>query len=70
LRFWTGLALGLAGAYSLFLLLRAEGVFFFGPVVLNGGLVLEYMVWWTAACVMVGLYEESAFRGYVMQIIA
>src|SRR5581483_9482202 len=35
-RFWQGLALGFGGAVLLFLLLRAEGVFFFGAVVQTG----------------------------------
>lgn len=53
----------------LFLLLRAEGVFFFGPMVLSGREILLYAAWWGVACVLVGLYEEFFFRGYVLHTL-
>jgi hypothetical protein len=68
-RFWQGLALGLGGTLLLFGLLRAERVFFFGNVVLAGRAILLYALWWAAACVMVGLYEEFVFRGYVLHTL-
>ena len=68
-RFWQGIGLGLGGSFLLFLLLRAEGVFFFGPMVLSGREILLYAAWWGVACVLVGLYEEFFFRGYVLHTL-
>jgi membrane protease YdiL (CAAX protease family) len=68
-RFWQGIGLGLGGSLLLFLLLRAEGVFFFGPMVLSGREILLYAAWWGVACVLVGLYEEFFFRGYVLHTL-
>ena len=68
-RFWQGLTLGLGGALLLFLLLRAEGLFFFGDVVQTGRAILLYAGWWAVACVLVGLYEEFVFRGYVLHTL-
>ena len=68
-RFWQGLLLGLGGAFLLFLLLRAEGVFFFGPLVLTGLAILRYAGGWLAACILVGLYEEFVFRGYLQHTL-
>jgi membrane protease YdiL (CAAX protease family) len=68
-RFWQGWALGLCGAVLLFLLLRAESMFFFGNLVLAGREILTYAGKWAAGCVLVGLYEEFVFRGYVLHTL-
>jgi uncharacterized protein len=69
LRFWKGVALGLGGALLLFLLLRLEGVFLFGPVNLTGSAIFRYAAGWAAACFLVGVYEEFVFRGYLLQTL-
>lgn len=68
-RFWQGLAVGLGAALLLFLLLRMEGVFFFGHLVLTARAIVLYAGAWAAACVLLGLYEEFVFRGYVLHTL-
>ncbi len=68
-RFWQGLALGLGIASLLFLMLRAEGVFFFGPLAMTARAIVVYTAVWAVACFLVGLYEEFVFRGYLLHTL-
>lgn len=57
------------GAISLSLLLfvlRAAGVFAFGSLGLSGTRALQFAVFWAAFFLFVALFEEFAFRGYVL----
>jgi uncharacterized protein len=68
-RFWQGFALCSGAIVLLFLMLRAEGVFFFGHMDLTGRAILIYAGLWFLACVMVALFEEFVFRGYMLHTL-
>lgn len=63
-RFGEGLMWGLAMVLAICSLLKIEGHFSFGSLALSGSLALRYGLLWALATIMVGLSEESFFRGY------
>jgi membrane protease YdiL (CAAX protease family) len=70
-RFVTGYLLwGFLPITLVLLVLRACGVFFFGSLVLHGWQILVWGVIWALVFLFVGLVEEFATRGYVLQTLA
>ena len=63
--FWTGAACGIASFSFLMLLLRGIGVFTFGHLALHGEPALKFAFFWAAYFLLVGIFEEFAFRGYL-----
>jgi membrane protease YdiL (CAAX protease family) len=63
--FWQGMAWGLGTVVVLFLALRVEGVFSFGPLALHGWPIMGYAALWALGALLVGFSEELVFRGYV-----
>jgi CAAX protease family protein len=62
--FWQGAAWGLAFETVEILSIYAFGGFTFGTVALAGPALVQYAIEWAIAFVLVGLFEESLFRGY------
>jgi membrane protease YdiL (CAAX protease family) len=63
-RFWQGIGWGLAMITAMIFLIRAFGGYSFGELALRGSAVWGYAVLWGGAFLLVGLFEEFAFRGY------
>ena len=65
-RFWQGCLLGLAEISVLVGAIALFGGYRFGTLALRGpGAMMAWLVFWFAFFVVVGLYEEFLFRGYV-----
>lgn len=65
-RFWQGWLLGLAEISLLMGSIALFGGYRFGSLALPGaGSIVEWLVFWFAFFIVVGLYEEFAFRGYL-----
>ncbi|MGH9714604.1 MAG: lysostaphin resistance A-like protein [Candidatus Acidiferrales bacterium] len=62
--FWQGVIWGLVFETVEILAIWAFGGFSFGNVALAGAALLKYAVAWAVGFVLVGLFEESLFRGY------
>ncbi|HYL68404.1 MAG TPA: CPBP family intramembrane glutamic endopeptidase [Candidatus Limnocylindria bacterium] len=62
--FWQGAAWGLAFETVEILAIYAFGGFSFGTVALAGPTLVKYAIVWAIAFILVGLFEESLFRGY------
>jgi membrane protease YdiL (CAAX protease family) len=60
-----GLAVGLVFLSLLVLVLWAIGVMYFDALLLHGVGIPEYAVIWAFAFLLVGISEESLFRGYL-----
>jgi hypothetical protein len=66
-KFWEGGLWGFLGLSAVLGVMRLAGVFSFGPVVQSVPEAFKYGALWAAVFVMVGLFEESAFRGYLLR---
>jgi CAAX protease family protein len=62
--FWAGVLWGLASITMLLLAMRGAHVFEFGHLVLHGTQVAKFAAFWGGFFLLVGVYEESYFRGY------
>jgi membrane protease YdiL (CAAX protease family) len=70
-RFLSGYLLwGFLPITLVLLVLRACGVFFFGSLALHGWQILQWGAIWALVFLFVGLVEEFATRGYVLQTLA
>jgi uncharacterized protein len=63
--FWIGTLWGIATISALMLAIRALGGYSFGTMDLSRGDIARYGIEWAAAFVLVGVYEEFFFRGYL-----
>jgi len=63
--FWQGIAWGLAFESIEMVIIAALGGFTFGSLALAGFALVKYAVLWAISFVLVGLFEEFLFRGYV-----
>lgn len=63
-RFWQGVVIGFVALTALLGAMRLIGVFHFGAIGLHGLAVIKYAVIWGAVFLVVGFFEEFAFRGY------
>src|SRR5581483_7490048 len=63
--FWKGLVWGLVTVSALMLLIFAFGGYSFGELALSGGELWLYALKWAAVFLLVGIYEEFFFRGYL-----
>jgi uncharacterized protein len=64
-RFWQGCALGIAEIVVLMGSIAAFGGYSFGPLNVHGAAIVQWAGYWAVFFVMVGLFEEFAFRGYL-----
>jgi len=63
--FWLGTLWGLAAISALMLLIRVLGGYSFGALDLSPADVARYALEWAAVFILVGIYEEFFFRGYL-----
>jgi hypothetical protein len=68
--FWHGALFGLLEISVVIGFIAALGSYHFGPLAIHGSDVVRWAAFWFALFVMVGLYEEFAFRGYVQFTLA
>jgi uncharacterized protein len=68
--FWQGAAFGLAEITAVVGTISMLGSYHFGSLAIHGTEILRWMAFWGAFFVLVGLYEEFAFRGYVQFTLA
>ena len=69
LRFWQGLACGLAMVSLMMGLIAAFHGFSLGSVALAAGAATRYGLVYAIAFLLVGLFEESTFRGYLQSTL-
>ena len=70
LRFWQGCALGAVEIAVLMGAIAAFGGYSFGPRLLAGQRLLGWALYWALFFVLVGLFEEFLFRGYLQYTLA
>ncbi len=63
--FWLGATFGLLFETAEMLVISAMGGFSFGTLSLAGAALVRFAVLWAVGFVMVGIFEEFLFRGYV-----
>jgi membrane protease YdiL (CAAX protease family) len=66
---FAGAAAGFAAVSVLIGVLSEGGWLHFGPVALAGHSILEYALLWGIAFALVGLFEEGAFRCYLLSTL-
>ena len=69
-RFIQGLVVGVAALSGLVGLLYVCGAIKFGPIALHGADIWRSGGMWALAFLLVGVFEELAFRGFLQQVIA
>ena len=69
-KFWHGAALGIAEISILILSITAFRGYSFGPLLVHGPAILRWALLWALFFVLVGLFEEFAFRGYLQFTLA
>jgi uncharacterized protein len=68
--FWQGAAFGLAEITGVIGTIALLGSYHFGSLSIHGADVVRWAAFWGAFFLLVGLYEEFAFRGYVQFTLA
>ena len=68
--FWQGALFGLTEVSAVIGSMAALGFYHFGAVVVHGNEFLRWAIFWSAFFLVVGFYEEFAFRGYVQFTLA
>ena len=68
--FWKGCALGIAEIGVLMGLIAAFHGYSFGPLNLNGAAIYRWAIFWLFFFILVGLFEEFFFRGYLQFTLA
>jgi uncharacterized protein len=63
--FLTGAAFGIAEISAIIGVLAAAGYYSFGPLEVHGAMLVKWALFWAVLFVMVGFFEEYAFRGYI-----
>jgi uncharacterized protein len=68
--FWQGAFFGLAEITAVIGAISMLGSYHFGALAIHGTEILRWTAFWGAFFILVGLYEEFAFRGYVQFTLA
>jgi len=63
--FWSGVVLGLAEISAVVGGMAAFGAYHFGTIAVHGTDLIRWATFWAIFFLIVGLYEEFQFRGYV-----
>jgi membrane protease YdiL (CAAX protease family) len=63
--FWLGAVWGIATISALMLVIRMLGGYSFGTLALRSSDAVRYALEWAATFLLVGVYEEFFFRGYL-----
>lgn len=69
-RFWQGCVLGILEISALIGCIAASGGYRFGSLNLHGSNILRWLFLWLFFFLLVGLFEEFAFRGYLQFTLA
>jgi uncharacterized protein len=69
-RFWQGCALGVAEIVVLMGSIAACGGYTLGGLNLHGAAIFKWALYWALFFIVVGLFEEFAFRGYLQFTLA
>jgi membrane protease YdiL (CAAX protease family) len=69
-QFLQGAVFGIAEISAVLAVLAALGCYRFGSLELHGKAIVSWALVWAVVFVIVGLYEEFAFRGYVQFTLA
>jgi uncharacterized protein len=65
-KFWLGAAWGFVNVTIAMAVLYLCHVYSIAGLALSGAAILKYAALWAVACVFIGLFEETAFRGYLL----
>lgn len=65
-QFWTGAAWGLLSLTALLGILRIAGAIRFAGITMHGARIGKFSLFWALFFLLVGFYEEFAFRGYLL----
>jgi hypothetical protein len=63
--FLTGAVFGIVEISTIIGVLAAAGYYSFGSLEVHGAILLKWALFWVAVFVVVGFFEEYAFRGYI-----
>lgn len=69
-QFWQGCFVGFCEVTALIGLIAAFGGYSFGTLALHGGELARWAAYWALFFVLVGLFEEFLFRGYMQFTLA
>jgi membrane protease YdiL (CAAX protease family) len=69
-QFWQGALLGFASITGLLVMMRLDGVFYFGTIALHGGDVWKWAIVYALAFILVALREEFRARGYALYTLS
>ena len=69
-RFWQGCVLGVVEVVVLMGCIAIFGGYSFGPLNVHGAAIFKWALFWALFFVVVGLFEEFTFRGFLMQGLA
>jgi uncharacterized protein len=69
-RFWQGCALGIVEIMVLIGCIAAFGGYSFGPLNVQGAAIFKWAIYWALFFILVGLFEEFTFRGYLQFTLA
>ena len=69
-RFWQGCALGVVEVATLIGCIALFGGYSFGSLDLHGAAIFKWALFWGICFMVVGLFEEFAFRGYLQFTLA
>jgi len=70
MRFWQGIGFGIAEIAVLIGCIAAFHGYTFGPIDLHGLSIWKWAIFWLLFFIVVGLFEEFAFRGYLQFTLA
>jgi CAAX protease family protein len=68
-KFWIGMFWGWLALTALLVAVRLLHGFSFGSLALHGSALVRYAMFWAVAFLVVGLFEEFAFRGYLLSTL-
>ena len=69
-RFWQGCALGVVEVVTLMGSIAVFGGYSFGSLDIHGAAIFKWALFWALLFIVVGLFEEFAFRGYLQFTLA
>ena len=69
-RFWQGCALGVVEVVVLMGCIALFGGYSFGQLNVHGAAILKWALFWALFFIVVGLFEEFTFRGYLQFTLA
>jgi uncharacterized protein len=67
--FLQGAVFGIAEISAVMGVLAAAGYYTFGPLEVHGASLVKWALFWAAVFLVVGFFEEYAFRGYVQFVL-